>query len=391
MKFLWIYKVRITPLVDYETYFNYAKALSQNFLAPDRYVALFPHIFGYSWFLSFFMKIFGAGPLLAPIINVVFSVISGVFIYRISYKLINIKAAVFSYLLWIFCPSQIIYNSLVFSDLFYTTMILAFILIITELNFSEKVKLTAFLGILSGLILRLVNITRPIAAILVIAIFIWLFVLKSAEWKSKAFRRKWAPFLITLVICYFATGPLWNSYVAKRLTEEPALVPGYNIMVVFNMNSLGTWNLEDSTLLTNYSNSEGATAVWAQEQMMKEAKAHITSGKIDFLRLFKNKLMTFLGSDSSAVYYHQDVLPRGKNLLADLCNTFYYMVIILSLFSVPNLFKHSHKTTISIVLLYTIGLILAQMLVEVAGRYHYSVIPMLILVCQYGLFYKNKE
>lgn len=391
VKFSWVYLVRIVPLADYETYFNYAKVLSENFLAPDRYVALFPHIFGYSWFLSLFMKIFGTGELLVPLINVILSVISGVLIFRISYKLIDIRAAVFSYLLWIFCPSQTIYNSLVLSDLFYTTMILSFILIITELNLSSLIKKTALTGIFAGFILRLVNITRPIAAILVIAVFIWLFALKTREWISSDFRKKWNPFLIMLVLCYFATGPIWDNYITKRLLEEPASVPGYNIMVGFNMNSLGTWNLEDSTLLTNYSNEVNATAVWAQEQIMIDAKKHITSGNIDFPRLFKYKLMTFIGSDSSAVYYHRDVLTDTKKPLEDLCNTFYYMVIILSLFSLPALGKYSRKTTMSVVLLYIIGLTLAQMLVEVAGRYHYSIIPMLILVCQYGLFYKNKE
>lgn len=391
VKFLWIYIVRIEPLVDYETYFNYAKTLSESFFAPDRYVALFPHIFGYSYFLSFFMKIFGTGELLVPIINVIFSVISGILIFKIACRLIDIKAGVFSYVLWIFCPSQTIYNSLVLSDLFYTTLVLAFVIIITELDFSKKIKMTALLGVLSGLILRLVNITRPIAAILVIAVFIWLFVLRTKEWTSSDFRKKWSPFLIMLVLCYFITGPLWDGYVTKRLGEKPASVPGYNIMVGFNMNSLGTWNLEDSTLLTNYSNSSGATAVWAQEQMLKEAKEHITSGNINFLKLFKNKLITFSGSDSSAVYYHRDVLADSRKPLEDLCNTFYYMVIILSLFSIPCLGRYSRKTTMSVVLLYIFGLTLAQMLVEVAGRYHYSIIPMLILVCQYGLFFKNKE
>ncbi len=391
VKFLWVYLVRIEPLVDYETYFNYAKTLSEGFSAPDRYVALFPHIFGYSYFLSFFMKLFGTGELLVPVINVIFSVISGILIFRISYKLIDLRAGVFSYILWIFCPSQTIYNSLVLSDLFYTTMILAFIFIITELNLTSKALNTALIGILAGFILRLVNITRPIAAILIIAVFIWLFVLKITEWSSKDFRKKWSPFLLMLVLCYFATGPVWDNYVAKRLLEKPSSVPGYNIMVGFNMDSLGTWNVTDATNLTNYSNEDGATAVWAQEQMLEDAKEHITSGKIDFLKLFKYKMMTFLGTDSSGVYYHRDVLTDTKKPLEDLSNTFYYMVLILSLFSVPLLGKHSKKTTMSVVLLYIIGLTLAQMLVEVAGRYHYSIIPMLILVSQYRLFYKNKE
>lgn len=388
VKFSWIYMVRIEPLADYETYFNYAKALSESFFAPDRYVALFPHIFGYSWFLSLFIKIFGAGELLAPVINAVMSCISGIIIFRIMYRIKNEKAASLAYLLWIFCPSQTIYNSLVLSDLFYTTAILAFILVLTELK-PKFLRVSAF-GILSGFLLRAVNITRPIAAILIIALFIWIFVLRTNELKSN-FKKLWLPFLGCTLLVYVLTGNAWGGYVKNRLGEEPASVPGYNIMVGFNMNSLGTWNLEDSALLTKYSNENGASALSAQNKMLDDAKELLSSGEVDFLKLFKNKLITFLGVDSSAVYYHQSVLPDTEKLLTDLCNTFYYMVIILVLFAFPKLIKYSRKTPISVVLLYIIGLTLAQMLVEVAGRYHYSIIPMLIITLVFGLFSEKEK
>lgn len=388
VKFIWIYMVRIEPMVDYQTYFDYAKTLSESFSAPNNYIALFPHVFGYSWFLSFFMKIFGTGELLAPVINVIFSVISGVLIFRIAYRLIDIRAAVFAYLLWIFCPSQTIYNSLVLSDLFYTTMILAFVLIITEMNLSSCVKHTALLGVLAGFILRLVNITRPIAAILIIAVIIWLGVLKAKEWTNSDFRKKWSPFLILLVICYFVTEPIWDIYTEKRLGEKPAGAPGYNVMVGFNMDSYGAWNAEDSALLVEYSQAPDATAVSTQEQMLKDAKERITSGTINFPKLFANKFVTFLGYDSSAVFYHLDVLNDSVKSLENLSNIFYYMLVILAVIASPALGK---QTAISTVPLYVIGLTIAQMLVEVAGRYHYSIIPMLILAAQFGIFRKAKE
>ncbi len=391
VKFLWVDMIRIVPTVDYETYFNYAKRLSESYLAPDRYVALFPHIFGYSWFLSFFMKLFGTGELVVPVINVILSVFAGILIYRIAYRLTDVRGAVFAYLLWIFCPSQTVYNSLVFSDLFYTAMILLFIAIITETNLSSKTRYTALTGILAGLVLRLVNMTRPIAVILIIAVFGWLVLLKTREWASSDFRKKWIPFLIALVLCYGVTGPAWDSYVAERLGEEGASTPGYSILVGFNIYSMGSWNIEDSVLLGNYSSTEGATAVWAQEQIMEDAKARITAGNIDFSKLFREKFKTFLGTDEAGVIYHLDVLPDSQEPLKRVCNTFYYFLLGLVFCAVPFLAKHARATSMSVVLLYVIGLIMAQMLVEVAGRYHYSVIAMLILIAPFGLFRQKKD
>ena len=386
VKGAWIWRVPIEPLVDYETYFEYAKALSGSFHAPNRYVALFPHIFGYSWFLSFFIRLFGAGALLAPIINVLFSVLSGIFLFKITYRLLDVRAAVFSYLLWIFCPSQTIYNSLVFADLFYTTMLLGFLYILTCFG-----KRAALFGILAGCLLRFVNITRPIAAIALIAVCIWLLILKAEEWKAPAFRKKWAMFLTVLIACYAVTGQMWTNYMEKRLGEAPAAIPGYSLMVGFNMKALGTWNIVDSMRLSHYSEAPGGSAAAAQAQMLRDMRTRLSSNEMHLPRLLKHKFITFLGADDAAVAYHHTVLPDTEGLFTALCNIFYYTVVCLALFSVPALYRHARKTSMAVVLLYSIGLILAQMLIEVAGRYHYSLLPMLIIAAQYGLFYESKE
>ena len=261
-----IYFVRIEPMVDYATFYNYAESLAENWTAESRYVALFPHIFGYSSFLSIFIKIFGGGYHLAPILNVLLTVISGMMMFRIARNLINLQAAVFVYLLWIVCPSQTIYNSLALSDPLYTTLIIAFILVLTEINHRNFVgdkpivRKMIVIGLVAGIILRAINCSRPIAAIFLIAIFIWIFVLRTKELANVKFRKTWIPFLISLTLIYVITGFLWNWYVTMRLGEEPASVPGYNIMVGFNPKSLGTWNQEDSELLFYYSDQSGSTA-----------------------------------------------------------------------------------------------------------------------------------
>ena len=53
VKGAWVLLVRVTPSGDYATFWGYANALAQQpVLEGGRYMALFPHIFGYSSFLS---------------------------------------------------------------------------------------------------------------------------------------------------------------------------------------------------------------------------------------------------------------------------------------------------------------------------------------------------
>ena len=50
------------------------------------------------------------------------------------------------------------------------------------------------------------------------------------------------------------------------------------------------------------------------------------------------------------------------------------------LLAAVKLIKNLGNSGFGIMPMYVIGLTLAQMLVEVAGRYHYSIIPMLIII-----------
>lgn len=391
VKFLWIYYMRMEPKVDYATFYYSAEGLSKSWLYPNRYIALFPHIFGYSTFLSLFFKFLGESVFLATLLNVILSVVSGILIYKIVRNIISVTAAVCAYVLWIICPSQTIYNSLVLSDPLYTTFILAFVYFVVVIAKKEKsLKWTQmlFYGAWAALILQCINVNRPIAMVLIIAMLIWVFVLRFKELFRRAFLVKWLSFFAVMLVVYFSLGGLWNLYFTSRIGEAPASAPGYNIHVGFNVNSSGTWNAEDSELLFSYSDQEGTTAEWAQKQMLNEAKKRITSSEIDFTKLFKDKLSFFLGKDSVCVGYCSDII-KEKEYMSMICDVFYYCMILLSLYGAYKMLKTSHRSPVFILPLYVIGVTCAQMLVEVAPRYHYSVIPFLIMISQFYLFKKR--
>ena len=135
--------------------------------------------------------------------------------------------------------------------------------------------------------------------------------------------------------------------------------------------------------LMNYRYQGGA--VYAQEQMLEEVKERLSSGEIDFPRLFAAKLAKLMGNDEGGAFYAQaELSPLAFKLSSAVSNVFYYFVVLLSLFGALRLFKKPVFSTVYLAPLYSIGLILAHLIVEVSGRYKYSLIPMLIIMAVFA-------
>lgn len=343
LKGAWVVLVRVPLSGDYATFWGYANWLAKlPVLNNGRYMALFPHIFGYSSFLSWFIRIFGSGELLAQWLNVALTALSGSFLFLLAKRWWGLAAGASAYLLWIICPAQTIYNSLVLSEPLYTAMLLGVLLLLTR--WEDGGKRPILLGAAAGL-----------------------------------------PALAVLLIVYLLTGPLWQAHLTRRIGEEPATTPGYSVLVGFNAQYSGQWNQEDSDLLFSFRDEPGATAQRAQEKAMEAAKERITSGEISFLHLMKEKVRVFLGADSACVGYASTVL-RHIDLFSLACNSFYYAAILLAAGGLIRLWRQRSRSLVLLLPLYVLGLTSAQMLVEVAGRYHYSVIPVLLLLGQAALF-----
>lgn len=394
VKLAWVCMHQIDPRVDYATYYYTAEALSQSFVIDKHYVALFPHIFGYAVFLSIFFKIFGASYMVAPIVNVVLTTISMGLLYAIGKKIGGMKVAITASILWIISPSQTIYNMFVLSEPLYCTILLLIWLMMMMIHEKFQNINISWLMFYSGclaVLLVFMNTVRPIAAVPLIALAIWLFIIDTAHVKNKRILSKKLVYLLTVVASYYVLSIAANQYVTARLGEEIATTPGYNMYVGFNMKSYGTWNPEDSALLGYYDGKEGWTANDAQKQMLEETKDRIQNEDIDFLELLFNKFIIFLGDDSAAVAYASPVLDHTIRYTL-LSNVFYYFLIAASILGAFFAYKHKHKFAIFFICLYAIGLTIAQMLVEVAARYHYSILMSMILLGAFGIHHLfNKE
>ena len=384
----WVLYFQIEPTVDFQTFNDTALAIARNERVDMLYIGLFPHILGYSTFLGLMMRLLGESAMLAPVLNVVLTLISGLCIYILCLRWLELKAAAAAFFLWSICPSKLMYNAMVMSEPLYTCLILLFLLLLSlalDRKLHRRLRLLAAipLGLACGALLLAVNATRPVAVILFVAFVIWALLLRGRQLKELKGWLVLAAFTLSMFGAYSYCDRQWFRWEYLHIFEETSDIPAYNIYVGLNMDSLGSYSEEDMDTLMNYRYQGGA--VYAQEQMLEEVKERLSSGEIDFPRLFAAKLAKLMGNDEGGAFYAQaELSPLAFKLSSAVSNVFYYFVVLLSLFGALRLFKKPVFSTVYLAPLYSIGLILAHLIVEVSGRYKYSLIPMLIIMAVFA-------
>ena len=132
VKLFWVLRVQVPAEGDYKVFWDVAQCLAGQETIRNRYVALFPHIFGYASFLGVFIRVLGPLPLLAQVLNVLLTLWSGMALFLLGLRWRSLETGAAAYLLWALCPSQTIYNSLVLSEPLYTALLLSFCVILSE-------------------------------------------------------------------------------------------------------------------------------------------------------------------------------------------------------------------------------------------------------------------
>ncbi|MCR5137845.1 MAG: hypothetical protein K6C12_12300 [Oscillospiraceae bacterium] len=380
----WVLLFRPEQAPDYQTFYQAAVDLSEGQHPQNRaYIAMFPHILGYASFLSVFLRLFGRSLMTAAAVNVALTTLSGLILFTLCLKWRGRAAACFGFAFWILCPSKTLYNTMTLSEPYYTFLILLWFLCVV----SEQRTLVsrAFLGMMSGVLLRLVNTARPIGVIPIIALAVWLLFLSApAERKENGF--KWFVFLSGLLCVYLITGPIWEKYMTEQLEQRPASVPGYSVYVGFNPDTQGTYSDADMDLLqSRYFGEYDEDADSAQKSMLEAARLRIAENKNRIPGIILHKLGVLLGHDEGGAYYSKESLsPRCYSVLCVLSNIWYYFISLLAVCGSLDFMRRRENSIWIVLPLFGVGLILAQLLVEVAARYHYALIPVLAVLAASG-------
>ncbi|MDO4972663.1 MAG: glycosyltransferase family 39 protein [Eubacteriales bacterium] len=382
----WVLVFRLEPRMDYGIFWSIAQNLARGEEITERLqAALFPHFLGYSTFLSVFLRLFGESDLVAPILNVIFTTLSGLLLYHLTLRWRGQNAAALALLIWTLLPSKFFYNAMVLPDPWYTCLLLAALCLAEWVEARRpKTLAAAVAGLMAGLLLGLVQAARPIvAAALNLGLLLWVLLLRRERGREEG--RRWSAFLLPLLAAVLLTGALWYSGAAQTLGEDPALVPGYSIFIGLNPDSLGADSGEDRAILRELSEEEGASAVSVQKQLLQKARERLHSGTIPFGKLFVNKMRIFLGCDEGGAFHSRAGLrDRAYQILALYSNIWYYSIGMLAFWGAWRLFRDGERRTVLLAPLFVTGLSLTQLLTEVAARYHYAVLPMLILLAAFS-------
>lgn len=390
VKLVAVLRWRVEPAADYATFATTAADLAHSgSISLHRYVALFPHIYGYSAFLSVFYRVFGDGQLVAPIVNAGLSALTAALIYLLVRRYSCKKSGIFAAFLWIICPSQTLYNIYVLSEPLYTAELVGAMLLCDSLRRRLKSDMPQGFGGIAGVAVGLgvllvaIQLVRPIGTIIVIALAGTLLCIDLPYGLKTAVKRVGA---LAIVVAVMLCGTrLVGLRIDAVLGEPAAHSVGYSYAVGLNEKSGGRWDADVSAKLMEYSGENGATADYAQSRMMDDVKSLIKSGEINYGLLFKAKFENLLSHDNSVVTSYGTKVFARQDLFADVCDIFWLSTSLLAAVGCVCALARKERGALLVATLYGIGLVAAQMLVEVAIRYHYSLYLATIPLSIYGL------
>jgi hypothetical protein len=416
---VWILLVQAEPQSDFRSYHLVASAIARGQTVLENYISVFPHVIGYPYVLSFFYKLFGSHVLVAQLANILFSCGIAVMVYRIGTEFMDGAGAFLAAAIWVLWPSQVFYTLLVVSETVYTFMVLVFMYFFLKAASKKEAKsyftkLCSFAVFLSlGGLLSLCSAIRPFGPILLIACAIYYFIIPRPGLKNLKLK---VPLYITMVFGYMLLSSLINSSISAKIGRSIAARPiGFNLYVGLNSNHAGSWNGSDAREFGDLMRNADYSAQDIHNTFLQKAISRVKENGRGNIRLLVRKFSVIWCGDADPVIYinsakdpdEMSLLDISRYLfpLSNLCNFYYHASLLLAATGCLALIKklpadgdsangnaangnaaHS-KAAIFLPLIYLWGIICVHCITEVAGRYHYPVIPVFSLLAAYAPYY----
>jgi hypothetical protein len=249
------------------------------------------------------------------------------------------------------------------------------------------------MSIIFSILLAVANLFRPIMIILLIAIFIYLLILKFD-------RKTFFKYLLVVRIIfgsYFLLNKSILSLTKYYLSDDIAdKTVGWNIYVGSNLKSSGTWNEKQQTEFDKMFYSS-ATANEIQEYFLEKGiNQYKSNGIVNNLLLFVKKgIILIKDPDSLTCYVFNKMQKQSLNnyvlfFIKFLAAVSYYVLLLFNvIFAYYRLKKKDGNDYFYILQLFIIGIVCSHLFVEVSPRYCLVlIVPYALLFAMY--FKKNK-
>jgi hypothetical protein len=414
-----IERIPVEPESDYETYYRIAgELLNDTLLSPEgdldrRYIAMYPHTIGFPMLILLpAFKLFGQSVRVALYANLVCSMISIVLCAHIGKRLAGRVGMVTAALLMSLWPSHVLYANMVATEQSFTMLLLlAADLMIGVLERNVKSLYARSPGralvylMLTGVILAVAGAIRPMAVVL-LAAFAVVLLTRGADPEGKvplegmryALSAGWFCVLLML-IPYLATDAVISRGIGDQILETPAsglTASGYNLMVGVNVESQGHWNEEDSEFFAKAYDETG-DASEAHRQCMQVAFQRMTGEPENVLNLLVYKFRDLWQTDDFGIDWNLLWTEQQGTLTPELKQAFedirpvgrlmYMSVLLFALVCALNAWRgrRAPQPMVMVFVLFFLGTALAHMLLETQVRYHYNMLPFLILLATLGV------
>lgn len=414
-----IERIPMEPESDFMTYYRIGgELLNDTLLTPEgewdrNYIALYPRTIGFPMLVLLpAFKLFGQSVRVALYANLMCSMASIALCAHIGKRLAGRIGAVIATLLMSLWPSHVLYANMVAADPVFTMLLLmATDLMIGVLERNEgslyacsPARALVYL-MLIGVVLALAESVQSMALALLVSFAVALLT-RGGDPEGKvplegmryALATGWFCVLLVL-IPYMMTGFIIQHGISDRIMETPAsglTASGYNLMVGVNVEAEGRWNETDSEFFGNAYDETG-DANEAHRKCMQVAFQRIASEPENVLNLLIYKFRGLWQTDDFGIDWNllwtgqQGTLtPELKQTLEDIRpvgRLMYMSVLLCALLCALSAWRgrRAPQPMIMVVVLFFLGTALSHMLLETQVRYHYNMLPFLILLAALGV------
>lgn len=393
VRIAWIFYHSVEQGSDYQLYHEIASILAgkMNGNLPVDYIALFPHVIGYPTFLAVIYSIFGNSIRVGLFFNAILNILTCWIVYKIVLDLRGTEEALFALTIITFWPSQIQYSTILGSESLFT-----FLLMVCVWFFYKYISDNAHTYIYcvgEGFLLAVTAFVRPMALLLVIAMGVYLLLIRQPDVKVSINLKKY----FVILICYVMAGKALTAGIEYSIglkTASSGVSYGYNLMVGLNEQSQGSYSADDmSYLFERYHYNQGIGVDAASKAhndclqiALKRFENMCVDGSPRILSFFVKKMVELWGNDNYGIAWNEKFSDNGRfedNILL-ISNVYYLIVLILVIAAIPIYLneKFSKEWLIILLLLATIAM---HILVESQNRYHYFNLDIFAILASEGI------
>lgn len=390
------------PVSDPQTFYDTAIVMAENDgrlvsdssidkggLNVEEYYAIHPFLFMYTKLLSIVMGVVGSGYAAVLTLNIVFDILGGFLIYLLLRRISkDERIAMIGGIIWSLSPFNIIFCGLSLPIIIVNSMIiLCFLLsyfLIKNVKDVGKFLLLCF-GL--GIAISVTNTFRPIMAIYIIAII--LAMIHKVLFKQVKLRVAIVGILVIL-LPYFAVTKLHDHILTKSTGFETSISNsgGWNIFVGSNYNSLGRWSQSDndqkSEILKEVKSVDKAQLEYKNRGISRWEERSLEQN----VTLLFNKSVIIAGEQSNSAYNIDSISGFWPSrYIGGVLTLFMALMIFLNLLFIRKFLGAGGKraSIIHVMVLFVIGVFLAQLLVEVSARYFLPILPTMIVLASLAL------